>query len=386
MMKGRPRTHKLNVANLYCKLDKRSGTVYYQYRDQRTGRFRGLGNDKSRAIAVAKELNELILKQLVEQYSHLLDSNPVRTEHKGISTKAWCERYLEIQFERLAEEEITIHTVKTRKSAVKVLIERCQTIGVKELDTKTLATILDEYKKARKFRMAQVLRSVWIDVFKEAQQAGEVSSGYNPALATKSPKVKVQRARLAESDWQPIFESACQSEPKYTSHAMMISLTTSLRREDVCAIEFTHIKNGHLHVATSKSGGETKLAFPLELTNPLIGISLGEILSLCRQTNVLSRYAIHHTKAIQGVKPGDRVNVNTVTRHFAKARDNTTLKWEGTPPSFHELRSLSERTYGKVGIDTQALLGHKSRRTTDKYADLRGSAYVVVGKLKATNS
>ncbi|MGR5323667.1 phage integrase Arm DNA-binding domain-containing protein [Vibrio sp. DNB22_17_1] len=269
MMKGRPRTHRLNVANLYCKLDKRSGTVYYQYRDQRTGRFRGLGNDKSRAIAVAKELNELILKQLVDQYSHLLDSNPVRVEHKGISTKAWCERYLEIQFERLEDEEITIHTVKTRKTAVKVLIERCQTIGIKELDTKTLATILDEYKKARKHRMAQVLRSVWIDVYKEAQQAGEVSSGYNPALATKNPKAKVQRARLAESDWQPIFESACKNEPKYTSHAMMISLTTSLRREDVCAIEFAHIKNGHLHVATSKSGGETKLAFPLSWINHL---------------------------------------------------------------------------------------------------------------------
>ncbi|KDM91337.1 hypothetical protein EA58_12285 [Photobacterium galatheae] len=51
----------------------------------------------------------------------------------------------------------------------------------------------------------------------------------------------------------------------------------------------------------------------------------------------------------------------------------------GCPPSFHELRSLAERTYSKIGIDTQLLLGHRDRRMTDKYADIRGAEYVVVG-------
>lgn len=136
--------------------------------------------------------------------------------------------------------------------------------------------------------------------------------------------------------------------------------------------QFKDIKDDLLYVATSKSKRKTKLAFPLELTNPLIGFSLGEIITQCRQTGIVSRYVIHHTKPVQQVKPGDRMNVNTVTRHFATARDKTDLSWEGKPPSFHEIRSLAERTYDKAGIDTQVLLGHKDRRMTDKYADMRG--------------
>ncbi len=38
------------------------------------------------------------------------------------------------------------------------------------------------------------VRSVLIDVFKEAQHAGEAPPGYNPALATKQPRRKVIRA------------------------------------------------------------------------------------------------------------------------------------------------------------------------------------------------
>ncbi|MCS5969360.1 hypothetical protein LNP26_26130 [Klebsiella variicola subsp. variicola] len=48
-----------------------------------------------------------------------------------------------------------------------------------------LAAITDEYKAKGKARMAQTLRSVWIDLFREAQHAGEVEPGYNPALATR---------------------------------------------------------------------------------------------------------------------------------------------------------------------------------------------------------
>lgn len=50
--------------------------------------------------------------------------------------------------------------------------------------------------------MAQVIRSVLIDVFKEAQHAGEVPPGYNPALATKQPKRRITRQRLNLEEWQ----------------------------------------------------------------------------------------------------------------------------------------------------------------------------------------
>ncbi|TPW80991.1 integrase, partial [Proteus mirabilis] len=75
-------------------------------------------------------------------------------------------------------------------------------------DARDIAEILDEYKSNGQHRMAQVIRSVLIDVFKEAQHAGEVPPGYNPALATKQPKRKVTRQRLSFDEWKKIFEIA----------------------------------------------------------------------------------------------------------------------------------------------------------------------------------
>ncbi|WP_235199604.1 phage integrase Arm DNA-binding domain-containing protein [Photobacterium galatheae] len=57
--------------NLYQRLDKRSGKVYYQYRDARSGNFHGLGTDKNRTVAVAKKLNLRISEQWVGQYQHI---------------------------------------------------------------------------------------------------------------------------------------------------------------------------------------------------------------------------------------------------------------------------------------------------------------------------
>ncbi|MDO6707961.1 phage integrase Arm DNA-binding domain-containing protein [Photobacterium sp. 1_MG-2023] len=377
-MAARPRSHNITTPNLYQKLDKRSGKVYYQYRDSRSGKFHGLGTDKNRAVAVAKELNLRISEQLVEQYQHILDVNPAKVAKKGISTKQWCEKYMEIQQERLDAGEIALNTLKNRKQAVKILLTRCKSIGIKELNTKTLAAIIDEYKKNDKPRMAQTIRAIWIDVFKEAQHAGEVESGYNPALATRSPKAEVKRSRLRESDWEPIIAAAKSTKPPYVAHAMMLALTTGLRREDICNLKFKDVRDGFLYVATGKSRGKTKLAFPLNLTNPLLGISLEEIISMCR-SNVVAPFILHQKKRLQRTQPGDPIKANRLSRHFAEVRDNTGLTWEGAPPSFHELRSLAERTYSKMGIDTQLLLGHRDRRMTDKYADIRGAEYVVVG-------
>ena len=55
--------------------------------------------------------------------------------------------------------------------------------------------------------------------------------------------------------------------------------------------------------------------------------------------------------------------------------------WEGkTPPTFHEIRSLSERLYSRQGdVRTQELLGHRDPRMTAVYHDVRGAEWVRVG-------
>lgn len=59
--------------------------------------------------------------------------------------------------------------------------------------------------------------------------------------------------------------------------------------------------------------------------------------------------------------------------NFSKARDLAKIDWgTGTPATFHEQRSLSERLYKEQGIDTRKLLGHKTQQQTDRYHDDRG--------------
>ncbi|TKB53272.1 phage integrase Arm DNA-binding domain-containing protein [Ferrimonas aestuarii] len=377
-MAARPRTHKITIDNLYQKLDKRTGKTYYQYRDQRTGKFHGLGTDKKRAQIVAAELNRRIAAEMVEQYARILDANPTKTRQRGISTGAFCKTYMTIQQERMDHGEIVKSTVVARKSAIGVLAKRCKSIGLKELDTKTLAIILDEYKRDGKVRMAQSLRSVWIDMFKEAQHLGEVDPGYNPAAATKAPRVTVTRERLTEKSWMAIISKAEEHCTPNALNAMLIGLTTGLRRVDISQLKFKDVQDGYLLVATNKSKGKTKLGFSLALTNPLVGISLGEIIKRCRNSGVVSQYIIHDVKQVSRSKAGSKVDGDRLSKQFKIARDATGLKWDGTPPTFHEIRSLAERTYADAGYDTQKLLGHKNRQTTDKYHDQRGSEYLLI--------
>ncbi|WP_406706948.1 tyrosine-type recombinase/integrase [Sodalis sp.] len=70
----------------------------------------------------------------------------------------------------------------------------------------------------------------------------------------------------------------------------------------------------------------------------------------------------------------------TLSEAFMKARRESDLEWEGKPPSFHEIRSLSARLHTEEkGKDyAQKLLGHKSATMTDKYRDARGSEWTEV--------
>ncbi|WP_339038280.1 hypothetical protein [Serratia symbiotica] len=62
-----------------------------------------------------------------------------------------------------------------------------------------------------------------------------------------------------------------------------------------------------------------------------------------------------------------------MSKWFAKSRELTLLSWSGSPPSFHEIRSLSARLYTESisgdGEFAQKLLGHKLAAMTEKYQD-----------------
>ncbi|MGQ6548267.1 phage integrase Arm DNA-binding domain-containing protein [Serratia fonticola] len=371
---ARPRKYNVTIPGLSCYSDARTKKVYWRYKHPVTGKFHGLGTDEEAAIAIATEASSRLAEQKMSQLLMARDKIS-RSLGEGISVSGWLDRYWKIQEERLHLGEIKASTVNQKKNPVKVMRSEIGNKQLAEISVRDIADILEPYKERGQAIMAQVVRRVIIDVYKEAQHAGEVPPGYNPAQATKNPKAKVQRQRLDLDEWQSIFETAASFQP-YLRRAMLLAIVTGQRLSDIANMKFADVWDDHLHVEQEKTGA--RLAIPLSLRCNAINMSLREVIAECRD-RIVSPYLLHHHHTVATAKRGGQIGDKSITTTFSKARDQSGLKWsKGTPPTFHEQRSLSERLYRDQGIDTMSLLGHKNQQMTDKYNDDRGKNWTVI--------
>lgn len=375
-MAARPRSHKISIPNLYCKLDKRTGKVYWQYKHPTTGRFHSLGTDEAEAKQVANEANTIIAEQRTRQ---ILSVNDRLARMKGkrtdITVAAWIDKYIVIQEERLRNNELRPNSFRQKNKPLRLFREHCGMRYLKDIETIDIAEITDAIKNDGFSRMAQVVRMVLVDVFKEAQHAGHVPPGYNPAMATKQPRHKVTRQRLSLEEWKSIYEAAETMQP-YLQCGMLLALVTGQRLGDICKMKFSDIWDDKLHIEQEKTGA--RLAIPLDLKCDALGLTLRDVVSKCRDA-VISKYLVHFRHSTSQATRGDCVSSSSLTTSFKKARNKCGIEWEkGTAPTFHEQRSLSERLYEAQGVDTQKLLGHKSPQQTAKYHDDRGKDWTVI--------
>lgn len=373
-MAARPRKNNVSVPNLYPLYSRKVNKVYWRYKHPVTGKFHALGTNEAEAIAIATEANTRLAEQRTRQI--LAISDRIATcKGKAITTSTWLDRYQAIQDDRLKSGDIRLNTYKQKAKPVSLLRERAGMKLISSVDVRDIAQLLDEYITAGQPRMAQVVRSVLIDVFKEAQHYGEVPPGYNPALATKQPRRKITRQRLSLEEWQKIFDIA-DSTHRYMGNAMLLALVTGQRLGDISKMKFSDIWDDHLHIEQEKTG--SKIAIPLSLRLNVINWSLRDVVARCRDY-VDSPYLVHFFRSTSQAERGAQVKANTLTMNFSKARDLAEIDWgEGIPATFHEQRSLSERLYKEQGIDTQKLLGHKTQQQTDRYNDLRGKNWVTL--------
>ena len=375
-MAARPRSHKISIPNLYCKLDKRTGKVYWQYKHPTTGRFHSLGKDEAEAKQVANEANTIIAEQRTRQ---ILSVNDRLARMKGkrtdITVTEWIDKYIVIQEERLMNNELRPNSFRQKNKPLRLFREHCGMRYLKDIETIDIAEITDAIKNDGFSRMAQVVRIVLVDVFKEAQHAGYVPPGYNPAMATKQPRHKVTRQRLSLEEWKSIYEAAETMQP-YLQCGMLLALVTGQRLGDICRMKFSDIWDDMLHIEQEKTG--SRLAIPLDLKCDALGLTLRDVVSKCRDA-VISKYLVHFRHSTSQATRGDSVSSSSLTTSFKKARNKCGIEWEkGTAPTFHEQRSLSERLYEAQGVDTQKLLGHKSPQQTAKYHDDRGKDWTVI--------
>lgn len=371
---ARPRKYNVNIPGLSCYTDVRTQKVYWRYKHPVTGKFHGLGTDGEVAKQIAIEANSRLAERQMAQLLKVRDEIS-REQKKGISVSAWVEKYLAIQAERLESGEIRFNTHKQKLAPLKAFISESGLKNIDAITVRDIADLLEQYKERGQNRMAQIVRMVLIDLFKEAQHAGEVPPGYNPALATKMPRNKVQRERLSFEEWTAIFDAAA-ALPNYVQNSMLIALVTGQRLGDIAKMQFHDIWDGYLHVQQEKTG--TKLAIPLSLHCAALNMTLEDVLARCRD-RILSKYVIHHHHTTSQAQRGEALTISSITTGFSKARKMTSIVWEnGSPPTFHEQRSLAERLYRDQGVDTKRLLGHKNQVQTDKYNDDRGKEWLVV--------
>ncbi|RZG11081.1 integrase, partial [Klebsiella pneumoniae] len=123
--------------------------------------------------------------------------------------------------------------LKQKNSPLKVLDEHLGLRSLDQITVKDIVNILDEYKEKGHNRMGQIFRKVVIDVFKEAQQLGDVPVGFNPAEAAKKPHVKISRQCLTFDEWKIIYASA-EKENYFLQRGMLLAIITGQRLADIC--------------------------------------------------------------------------------------------------------------------------------------------------------
>jgi integrase len=373
---SRPR-NKMNAGlpdNLYRVHDKRTDKTYYTYRDPRSGKRHGLGDDRETAISDAKALNAAIYASVRAAKLEAL-ANP---QPKSPSMKKVVIRHLQ-----LCEtvRKLSDNTMRSKKSTSKFwLASLGEDTPISSVSVRDIVEVLETY--ADRPRMAQSMRSAAIDIWKDAMQEGWVSD--NIPLKSRALTVEVQRSRLTLDDFNKIHAVALKNRDKWIVRAMELALVTAQRREDVSAMQFKHNKDATawadeyaMCVIQGKTGN--KLRIPLDVG--VNGLTVGGVIKACRDSAV-SKWIIHHSRPGTKSQPGDQVWIDTISRRFADMRDAAGVTGEEgkTPPTFHEIRSLAIRLYAdKFGPEfAQAIAGHKDAAMTAVYRDTRGAEWVQV--------
>lgn len=383
----------------------RRGVTYWYWRDPRDGKEKPLQcpDDRELAIRRARELNSLVARIQSEQIVQNIITAPV-AQRRGMPFNAWAIDYMR----RIEKRRLAVNTMKSRKSILKSAVEEFKDRPLHELaeDVAACSAYLDRIEASGRARLAIAIRSILVDVFAEAHAAGALASTLpNPFALTISAIARVKRARLTLEDYLTIWphcETIGQHIGTWHPNSILLALTTGQRREDIAIMRFKRgkdwdaawlahqrneahqihpypfVEDDLLWIVQQKTGSLVRI--PLSLRLDAVGISVGEVIDRCR-TNIASGYLLHHTIRFGNAPVGSAIHIDTISRQFAEARGAANLIWEGkTPPTFHELRSLSERLYRDQGIDTQTLLGHRHARMTEIYNDPRGAEWGTVGR------
>lgn len=337
---------------------------YYSWRHPVTGKEFGIGRNRAAAFEQAIKANLYVLGQtqgigLVERLS-----GTVMLWH------AWIDDYEKLLAKRLLSPS-TRRTYKSLCGRARRLVGA--DAPFEAVTTQVLAKSFSALEDEGKSRTAQMFRGFMKDCFDSACQEGVTKE--NPALVTRSISSAIKRHRLTLEVFMQVYE---RERTIWAKNAYALALVSGQARESIAGALVKDIHDDHWWNRRGKT--DALIAIPLSVRLDCFGLSLGDVVKQCRSTGVLSRHLIHQTQPYGNSPVGRPIRKATITEYFTRAISDLGLNWgDKEPPTFHEIRSLSERLHKEQGdVNTQQLLGHKNAATTERYHDARGSEWVKV--------
>jgi integrase len=320
----------------------------------------GIGRDKDAAFNQAIEAN-LHVKGL-DKKSRLVDR--ISGTGEGKTVKEWSEKFDELLKKRgLAESTLSQYASNLRRM-------RSEFGDETKIRSITALMVSDKIEAIENVtpKAAQKLRGFLHDSFREAKILGWVDE--NPVRDIRMRRHAVKRSRLTFEVFTSVYQ---RTEFAWLKNAMALALVSGQARDNIAGAVYSDFREGGWWVVRGKT--DARIFLPLELRLGVFGLSLGDALKQCRATRVLSKHLIHQTISRAHSALGKPLRASRLTKAFAEEIAALGIDWaDKTPPSFHEIRSLSERLYkAQGGINTQALLGHKNAKMTELYDDARGS-------------
>lgn len=277
---------------------------------------------------------------------------------------AWLVTYRQI----INDRGYNAQTLRNRGAVIKFIQANLGSRVLRTIKPHEITTLLKTCSPHKAVRTLGELR----DIFTEA--IANDAADANPAALVKPPRASGIRQRLTLEIWQDMLLLASLGQQRWVAPMLLLALHTGQRRADLAKMKFGDIVDGKLRIEQQKKAGKkigARVAIPLSLRLECTGMTLGEVIDLCREVgepgDTLLRQSNGRPIEMSSLSTRFHKHITTVCGPGAYKK----FEW----PSLHEVRSLSARTYIAEGMSAstvQTLLGHKAAEMTAIYLNDRG--------------
>lgn len=329
-------------------------------------------------------------------YSDVVLNPPIKPAllvREGVTTKSIVSTFLKYEDERAKNGEITYTTSQSNKGYAEEIGRFFQDQTPDKITTENITKHIDIIKCQHK-RSAQIYATIYERLLLVARAKGLIEfRATNPASDLLAIKHVVQRSRCDEQSFASVQNLYTDKEVVYKL-ANELGLATKIRKMDLVLmrnkkgcdwekrvkryeenknlglkrrLKYSDYKkfapysyldddNQELVVYQLKTSNIIRIPYSHKIGNEYltVGDVVERIKSVCDKS---SDYLLHHTKNIGMAKIGAPIHPNTLSRKFTEKVRNLGFDWlNKTPPTWHELRSLSiriEDDYRKLGLTAE---------------------------------